>query len=149
MKLLVFLLFVASNVFAVTIDDAPYSFIQIDKSNLTIKQSKNFSNDDFQLTCIGDLIDFSNQPISLFLNKAWNADVYWKKITSKNGRLLVPDFGTFSAVTTDQGIKYWISENQRGWAMLNIESGYFVATMRLIQLQARCLKKHKNWNEAQ
>jgi len=117
MKLLVFLIFVASNVFAVTIDDAPYSFIQIDKSNLTIKQSKNFSNDDFQLTCIGDL--------------------------------LVPDFGTFSAVNTDQGIKYWISENQRGWAMLNIESGYFVATMRLIQLQARCLKKHKNWNEAQ
>ena len=149
MKLAVFLILIIGNAFAVNSDDAPYSFIHIERSKLIETIPRTASNDNLQLTCIGDTIDFLDQPLNLFFDKAWNSDVYWKQITIKGDTLSVPDFGTYRQVNNTQGVKYWVAEKENGWAKLSVDSGYFVATIQMIQLQGRCLKKHKNWNNFQ
>ncbi|MDB2589447.1 hypothetical protein N9345_00930 [Candidatus Thioglobus sp.] len=149
MKLAVFLILIIGNSFAINSDDAPYSFIHIEKSKLIETIPRAISNDNFQLTCIGDTIDFLGQPLNLFFDKAWSSEVYWKKITIKGDILLVPDFGAYRQVNKIQGVQYWVAEKKNGWAKLIEDSGYFVATIQMTQLQGRCLNKHKNWNNLQ
>lgn len=148
LKILLLTLFIALSEQA-TSDDASYSFIQIDKSKLTGVLSRALSNENLQLTCIGDKIDFLDQPFSFFFDKAWNSESYWEKIDIKDRELKVPGFGLYRETSNLNRKRYWVLEDGIGWAKLDLDSGYFVATIGLIQLQARCLKKIKNWNNFQ
>ena len=148
LKILLLTLFIALSEQA-TSDDASYSFIQIDKSKLTGALSRALSNENLQLTCIGDKIDFLDQPFNIFFDKAWSSDSYWEKIDIKGRELKVPGFGLYRETNDLNGKRYWVLEDGIGWARLDLNLGYFVATIGLIQLQARCLKKIKNWNNFQ
>tara|TARA_B110000261_G_C12862833_1_gene269113 strand:+ start:139 stop:597 length:459 start_codon:yes stop_codon:yes gene_type:complete len=147
-RILLLTLFIALSAQAIS-DDTPYSFIQIDKSKLTGALSRALSNENLQLTCIGDKIDFLDQPFNIFFDKAWSSDSYWEKIDIKGRELKVPGFGLYRETNDLNGKRYWVLEDGIGWARLDLNLGYFVATIGLIQLQARCLKKIKNWNNFQ
>lgn len=127
----------------------PYSFIRIDKNKLIGTLPRSLSNENLQLTCIGDKINFLNHPFLRSIDKAWKSDTYWEKIDIKGRALEVPKFGLYREANNLNGKRYWVLENGNGWARLDVNSGYFVATISLIQLQARCLKKIKNWNNFQ
>ena len=130
--------------------DAPYSFIYVERNKLIEKlPPRKHSNESLQLTCIGDKIDFLDQPFNIFFDKAWSSDSYWEKIDIKGRALKVPEFGLYREVNNLNGKRYWVLESDNGWARLDVNSGYFVATIGLIQLQVRCLKKIKNWNNFQ
>jgi len=149
LKILLLTLLIATSTQANTDDDAPYSFIRIDKNKLIGMLPRGLSNENLRLTCIGDRIDFLNQPFNVFFDKAWSADTYWEKIDIKGHTLKVPEFGSYREAKSLNGKRYWILKNGNGWARLDVNSGYFVTTIGLIQLQARCLKKIKNWNNLQ
>ncbi|RUM81011.1 MAG: hypothetical protein DSZ15_00060 [Candidatus Thioglobus sp.] len=146
---LILILLTTVSVQATTDDDAPYSFIYVERNKLIGAIPGNLSNDDIQLTCIGDKIDFLDQPFNVFFDKAWSSDSYWEKIDINGHALKVPEFGLYREVNNLNGKRYWILENSNGWARLDVNSGYFVATMGLIQLQVRCLEKIKDWNNFQ
>ncbi len=149
LKTLLLTLLIAVSAQATTDDDAPYSFIYVERNKLIGTLPRNPSNENLQLTCIGDKIDFLNQPFNVFFDKAWSSDSYWEKINIKSRALKVPEFGLYREVNNLNGKRYWVLENGNGWARLDVNSGYFVATIGLIQLQVRCLKKIKNWNNFQ
>ena len=146
---LILILLTTVSVQATTDDDAPYSFIYVERNKLIGTLPGRPSNENLQLTCIGDKIDFFDQPFNVFFDKAWSSDSYWEKIDINGHALKVPGFGPYREVNNLNGKRYWILENGNGWARLDVNSGYFVATIGLIQLQVRCLEKIKDWNNFQ
>ena len=106
-----------------------------------------YAENNYKMSCIGDLWDFG---IGTSSN---SQEHYWEDIVIKGDTLIAPKFGEYRKLGTQDGKRFWrmsTGDPEHNWARLNINNNEFTISVKeggvTKQMDGKCSKKSNNWN---